>query len=223
MSVKVTSWVWSIEQNNPVDRLILLAIADCAADDGGNAWPSMTTLARKACVTRRGAQIAVGRLVDAGLVRVNKGGGRARCNSYTVLIKSEQRSQLPNPGVTAKGEPETVNDVRSEQETVNVAAQRANVEAETVNVGSPRTSFNRPTTNPTRARGWVVELQRELERFYGKPYPVEQVLEIKRLVTQGIDTTKVTAPAKYVMAAVRKDPDRYKLTDLPPLLVGRGI
>lgn len=231
MSVKVSAWVWSIEQDNPVDRLVLLAIADCAADDGGNAWPSMTTLAKKACVTKRGAQIAVRRLVAAGLVKVGEGLGRGRCNQYTVLINSEQRSSLPtkksepaSPIDPVKGEPHSANVVHGELETANDVPERVNV----VQGGDER-AFAQNVLEPSltqtnaRRRGWADQLQIELERFYRKPYPMPQVLETKRLVTLGIDTSKITSPVKYVMAAVKKDPDRYKLTDLPPLLVGRAL
>jgi hypothetical protein len=223
MSVKVSAWVWSIEQANPVDRLVLLAIADCATDDGTKAWPSMTTIAAKACVTRRGAQIAVHRLVLAGLLKVTSGGGRARCNSYTVLMNCERRTLIK----PVKSEPETVNDVRSELDSANTKTQTANVTTQTANVGSPRTSLTRPQPNQTRANGWTNDLQEALEDFYSCPYPMNMVLETKRLITEGIDTSKIHSPVKYVMAAVRKDPDRFKVYPKPEWLpivdVGRTM
>ncbi len=50
------------------DRLVLLALADAANDEDGIAWPSMERIAEKVGMTRRGAQLAVHRVRDAGLI-----------------------------------------------------------------------------------------------------------------------------------------------------------
>lgn len=47
MSVRAISWVWDHSQSCGNDRLVLLAIADCANDEGRQAWPAIATLARK--------------------------------------------------------------------------------------------------------------------------------------------------------------------------------
>src|ERR671931_438908 len=47
MSIKVMNWVWDNSPTKGTELLMLLAIADNAADDGGNAYPSIRTLARK--------------------------------------------------------------------------------------------------------------------------------------------------------------------------------
>lgn len=58
------------------EKLVLLAIADHADPEGGNAWPTLETLATYASVSVRTVQRIVRRLVDAGLVTVerNRGG-----------------------------------------------------------------------------------------------------------------------------------------------------
>lgn len=122
MSIKVSAWVWSTTQDNPVDRLVLLAIADCADDSGGNAFPSMTTLARKACITRKGAQIAIGRLRKSGLIEVKVGGGKSRCNLYTIIMDSVGSSLLE----PSDSEQDTQNDVRSEPDSAYDVPETAN-------------------------------------------------------------------------------------------------
>lgn len=93
VSVRVISWIFENSDTKGTDRLVLLAIADSADDDGSNAWPALDTIARKAGIGHRGAQQAVARLRERGLIRVEKqAGGPAdmradrRPNRYTVLM-----------------------------------------------------------------------------------------------------------------------------------------
>jgi len=53
MSIRVMTWVWDNSTVGGNERLCLLAIADNAADDGRNAWPSLATLARKTRLDER--------------------------------------------------------------------------------------------------------------------------------------------------------------------------
>src|SRR5690242_254595 len=77
VSVRVMTWVWDHSTVGGNDRLVLLAIADCAADDGTNAWPSMTTLARKVRLDERTVRRIVRKLAEGGhlLVQVAAGPG----------------------------------------------------------------------------------------------------------------------------------------------------
>lgn len=93
MSIAVIDWVFKHSPTKGTDRLVLLAIADSAEDDGTNAWPGVDTVARKAGVTRRGAQQSIARLQREGRVRVeHQAGGpgdlRAdrRPNRYSVVM-----------------------------------------------------------------------------------------------------------------------------------------
>ena len=47
MAISVMNWVWNHSRSRHGARLVLLAIADCASGDGGNAWPSVAELKRK--------------------------------------------------------------------------------------------------------------------------------------------------------------------------------
>lgn len=49
------------------EKLVLLAMADHARDDGTGCYPSIDRLARKSSLTRRGVQKIIRRLEDAGL------------------------------------------------------------------------------------------------------------------------------------------------------------
>ncbi len=93
MSIRVMTWVWEQSQAEGLERLVLLAIADNANDQGGNAWPSVQTLRTKAKVSERTVQRAVRRLVALGELRVSQGAGQNGVNVYTVVM-------TPRPAVT---------------------------------------------------------------------------------------------------------------------------
>lgn len=83
MSLDVLTAIWRDPPCKGGDLLCLLAIAD-NADESGYAWPSVQTIARKAAMTERGAQKCLAKLVEAGLLRVEIGGGRGKSNAYQI-------------------------------------------------------------------------------------------------------------------------------------------
>lgn len=86
MSIKVIQWVWDCSQSKNAERLVLLAIADNAADDGSHAYPSLAELQRKANLSERAVRDALRRLEAAGELRTHVGGGRGGTNYYTVVM-----------------------------------------------------------------------------------------------------------------------------------------
>lgn len=64
MSIKLMTAVWEIDLPAS-DKLVLLALADCANDEGG-CWPSMATLVKKCSKGERTVQAAIKSLADAG-------------------------------------------------------------------------------------------------------------------------------------------------------------
>lgn len=58
--------VWEL-QLLPTDKLVLLALADCANDDG-HCWPSIATIARKSGVSERSVQRAIRKAEEAKLI-----------------------------------------------------------------------------------------------------------------------------------------------------------
>lgn len=87
MSIRAIDWVWRKSTARGIDRLVLLAIADCASDDGGNAWPAVATLAAKCNVDIRTVQRSINRLAnDVKELEVKDRGGRNGSNSYRVVM-----------------------------------------------------------------------------------------------------------------------------------------
>lgn len=81
------SWVWEHSNAEPTDRLVLLAIADCANDSGSDAYPSFAKLASKTGLHPRSVQRSVTRLVEIGELEMAVNAGPRGCNRYRVTMK----------------------------------------------------------------------------------------------------------------------------------------
>ncbi|MDG6104008.1 helix-turn-helix domain-containing protein [Dactylosporangium aurantiacum] len=99
MSIRVMTWVWDSSPVGGNDRLVLLAIADNAADDGTNAWPSLHTLARKTLLDVRTVRRIVRRLEEGGHLHVALAAGPGGVNRYTVVM--QQPGTTPTPAGAA--------------------------------------------------------------------------------------------------------------------------
>lgn len=86
MSIRVMTWVWNESRSKKNARLLLLAIADCAADDGANAYPSIAELMRKTGLSERGVQSTLLDLTKLGELRIHRNAGPGGCNRYQVLM-----------------------------------------------------------------------------------------------------------------------------------------
>lgn len=85
------TWVFEHSESRLAARLVLLALAEYAHDDGGMAFPSVTTLATKARVSERKAREALRELErDGGIEPM----GRTRKGTiiYRVLMRTPEES-----------------------------------------------------------------------------------------------------------------------------------
>jgi hypothetical protein len=81
------NWVWEFSRTVGNDRLVLLAIADRASDEGMDAWPSIGTLGRKTRLHPRTVQRCIRNIEALGELRIEppaaNGSGP---NVYVVLM-----------------------------------------------------------------------------------------------------------------------------------------
>ena len=70
MSIKVMTRVWESAPCKGSDLLVLLAMADIGGDDGGDIYPSVSTLAKKVRLSERAVQLILRRLEERGLIEV---------------------------------------------------------------------------------------------------------------------------------------------------------
>ncbi len=83
MSVKMMHIVWEHAPYAEGSLLVLLALADWANDEG-ESWPAMGTLAAKARLGERQAQRVLRGFEKDGIVTVRRGGGRSKQNVYRI-------------------------------------------------------------------------------------------------------------------------------------------
>lgn len=98
MSVHVMSWVLKESPAKLGDRLVLLAIAECANHEGTDAWPSIATICNAANMGERSVQDSLRRLVAAGGLEINYNAGPRGVNRYRIIMCTPAESAPPqNP------------------------------------------------------------------------------------------------------------------------------
>lgn len=148
MSIKVMSWVWENGPQDPVERLVLLALADFA-DDHGSCYPSMIGIGAKACVTERGARGIVRRLEAAGWIETSIGGGRGGKSRYNIVMEKSGtafRESSRKPG-TEFPEYETRNIENPERDDTKPGTRLH--ETRNQRSAEPSITINKPSSNNT--------------------------------------------------------------------------
>ena len=108
------NWAWR-QQLPSTSKLVLMALAD-AADDEGNCWPSVATIAVKACVSTRTVQRVIQTLTERQLLSVQqryRSNGSCSSNGYRLSLGGgDKLSPAPDTGDTpprhpCQGDPDT--------------------------------------------------------------------------------------------------------------------
>jgi Helix-turn-helix domain len=148
--------VWESSSAKGGARLVLLALADFANDDG-HCYPSLERLALKSALTERNVQLILRQLEARGELVTLIGAGRGHVNAYWVLPPATV-ARLTLEGKTAKNfHPLARREekVKGATERVKPDAQTVKSTAEKVKPVAPRTVKNHQeplgTTNPGEA------------------------------------------------------------------------
>jgi hypothetical protein len=104
MSVRVMSAIWEIPMY-PTDKLVLLALADCA-NDQGLCWPSISTVARKSGVSERSVQRSIRAAEKSGLLKRDEVPGKG-CK-YTLNPRHSATPDTVSPATDKADTPDTV-------------------------------------------------------------------------------------------------------------------
>jgi len=98
MSIKAMTYVWARSKQKGSALVMMLAIADMANDDG-DCWPGVGTLAKKTRMSERNAQKLIRKLEAAGEVIVHQGDGvetaHGNTNRYTLIMPTEVNAVTP--------------------------------------------------------------------------------------------------------------------------------
>jgi Helix-turn-helix domain len=92
MSRTARDWAWGCRGLTLAERLVLLALAELADNDGGQCFPSLGQLERMTELSRRGVTKALTGL-DGRLIERERGGPR-RSTSYRLLLAGPGESRL---------------------------------------------------------------------------------------------------------------------------------
>lgn len=114
MSIVAMNWVWA-QRLAPAPKMVLLALAD-AADDEGVCWPSVPTLAEKCSISTRTVRRILQELSAKGLLQADarfRVDGSSTSNRYKLPIKGGDKLSGPPdtgdrpPGHGRQGPPDT--------------------------------------------------------------------------------------------------------------------
>lgn len=120
MSVKQMTMVWELDID-PNEKIVLLAYADHADDEGEHVYPSLGRVAHKTCYSVDQVRRISKKLTEAGLMElVKKGQGRGHPHQYRLTL--QKGSRLPAFQSKAKGGTQNAEKVASEAQKGGIAA-----------------------------------------------------------------------------------------------------
>jgi len=96
MSIRIMAAVFESLTLGPTDRLVLLALADHAGEDG-TCYPSIARLCQRTGLGERAVQTALKRLKSDGQLRVRMGGGRGNSTLYMITINPAAETPFEKP------------------------------------------------------------------------------------------------------------------------------
>ncbi len=191
MSLEALTAAWESSAEGPTVRLVLVALA-CHANDGGQCWPSVGSLAERTHLKRRTVQKALAVLVEGGHLSYADGersrGGLPGRRSTTVY------NVHPQPGhgrTTFTREPRSP--LNDEKEVTDRGEPRS-----PVNHVHPRTTFTR---EPRSGEGRTTFTRTVIE-------PKEKEEEVSELDLQ--DRGEPRSPVNHVHPRTTFTPDRQK-------------
>ena len=142
MSILLMSKVFTTNLQ-PSKKIVLLALADFASDDGKNIFPSVATIAKKSSLSHRTVQTILGDFLDSGVLRVAKnpfGGAPGTTRHLEINLAALEQLMKFSLGENSAPVPETgAGDCR----------EGAQSDEETGETPAPKPSDNRHQTTTT--------------------------------------------------------------------------
>lgn len=108
MSFKVSALAWMVPVEKSTERLVLLALADRADDEGKNCYPSVETICGMTQMNRKTVFAVISRLAERGVLSVRKREVH-NSNEYLLHIEDWPKNGSTENGTTQKRDnPKTV-------------------------------------------------------------------------------------------------------------------
>lgn len=97
MSVRMMSAVWDLDGLTVGEKMVLLKLADCANDEGRNAYPALATVARACSLDERSVRRILAKLREAGTIEIEQEHDRATHRPTTYVVKLPGVNLSPRP------------------------------------------------------------------------------------------------------------------------------
>lgn len=233
------SLAWERAKLPPSDKLVLLALADHAHDDGTSAKPGIAHLAWKTDLSERTVQRCLKNLEEAGLITptAHAEGGRGYVTEYTLLLEGLPPKPI-STSVDNSGEPTGKGDKLTpiaDRERVTPVTERVTNDAEKGDTGDvsgfsrKEVVFTEPRTEPSEPKpkpreGSQAKLLDDFEDLW-KTYPARDGKKLYKSkasavwdhLTRSQRRDALAAVGNYAIACTAgitraKDPHRW-LTD----------
>jgi hypothetical protein len=155
MSTAVMGLCWGLRNLTASQKMVLMSLAD-QANDQGVCWPGIDSMRIRTCLGERTIQRSIRELQQAGLIRIDDGGGRKNTNRYTVLCDAvaDERFRQAEADMKAKEvpkNPDTEAPFQSEKGDTTAPIQPRNGDAMAPFVmRNPATVARKPRHSGTR-------------------------------------------------------------------------
>lgn len=191
MSIRIMSLAWQAKTATHTEKLVLLALAD-NANDSGECWPSISTIARKCSLSRQGVLNQIGRLESANLVRPSRGNGCV--NRYIVTIKPVHAVDQSTPLTSQRGGLPPVNAVDYHQSTpltAPVHAVDSNHQEPSIKPSEEPPLVLIPDEEGKKTKTWEPDpYQKTINRWFGRrdrtPWTADELRAYRKLDEQTI-------------------------------------
>lgn len=200
MSFKLSALAWNVEVDKSADRLVLLALASKADDNGRNCFPSVESICGLTVLNRKTVFAVISRLADRGLITVRK---RVSTNSNEYLLHIDRWTENGSTenGTTQKGDnPKTVqqsSQKRDDGSTENGTTVVPKTGHYSVNTQSDTQSTTQSVDAPERMPWETDQLSTDVKKIE-KP---------KKTVDRGSRLTITELPDDWKAFAEQEEPD----------------
>lgn len=201
MSFKLSALAWNVEVDKSADRLVLLALASKADDNGRNCFPSVESICGLTVLNRKTVFAVISRLADRGLITVRK---RVSTNSNEYLLHVDRWTENGSTenGTTQKGDnPKTVqrsSQKRDDGSTENGTTVVPKTGHYSINTQSDTQSITQSESLPAQAP-WETTDQLSAD--------VKRIEKPKKTVDRGSRLTITELPDDWKAFAEQEEPD----------------
>lgn len=203
MSFKLSALAWNVEVDKSADRLVLLALASKADDNGRNCFPSVESICGLTVLNRKTVFAVISRLADRGLITVRK---RVSTNSNEYLLHVDRWTENGSAenGTTQKGDnPKTVqrsSQKRDDGSTENGTTVVPKTGHYSINTQSDTQSITQSESLPAQAP-W------ETDHFPDATKKIEEPKPKRTTTDRGSRLTITELPDDWKAFAEQEEPD----------------